>query len=483
MERRTKVTVHPPDSRGLRRVSIAGETVGSAWSLRELRRILRRYGFPDHVDLDDRSRVYWQGGGSDVWPDRTPARRATIGLLVAGLVGGWILLTVIGKTDAFDALTFAGRITGFVFLLGGVTEAAAAVAAMDYWGKRSLRISGTIVLLGVVIALTVSTILVFLWLEEMEFTPYMLAVFPLFGWSLWALSVMVRNKVWRGTPHPTKIAAGVTATALLAAVNLAYSSVYQPTAAPANLSFKVRFGTPRADPERPVVHVPLSLQLENTGSVPVYILVDNWAVYGRTARFFEKSTEFRDRRQELGRAESDLARNVGSVEWVALAVGPFSGPGTWYEPGESYSEEKVVEVARNAKFDMLDADLDAMVMRKDRGRIDLDEFSTGWFSWEKESRFYCPPKDCDDLLIHNAQVTYNNNLVNITRKPRYVTAWWGASPTDSNWNAFVSTYKGKGYIGDPASDEDAATESDRFDLFSVTGDAVIPFAAVVNPRP
>ncbi|MCB8907616.1 MULTISPECIES: hypothetical protein [unclassified Streptomyces] len=478
MERRTKITVHPPDSRGLREVRIGAETVGSAWSPQELRRILCRNGYPKDLDLEDRSSVCWQGAGSDTWPDHTRRRRATIVLMVAGLVGGWALLTSIGIPDAFEALTFAGRITGFVFMLGGVAEVVAAVAVFDYWGKRGLRVSGAIVLIGILIALTVTTTLVFLWFQETEYTPYMLAVFPLFGWSLWAVSVAVRAKVWRGTPQPTKIAAGVMATVLLAAVNIAYSSLYQPTAAPANLALKVRFGVPRMDLERPVVHLPVTLHLKNTGSVPVYILGDDWSVYGRTGEYVEKSTELRDRRKALESGDGDVSLHVGSIEWTALGVGPFVGPGYWFEPGEEYSEDKVVQIPKSAKFDVIDADMSALVMRMDRGRIDLDTFGAAQYSWDENSILYCPPKDCQgEFLIHHAPVRYNNNVVNVTRKPRYVTAWWGLGTAGSNWDATISTFKGKGLINDA----ETQREYRRYDLFTVEAYASTPFAAVMNP--
>ncbi|WP_329422900.1 hypothetical protein [Streptomyces sp. NBC_01268] len=482
MERRSKATVQPPNARGLREVRVGGETAGSAWSPRELRRLLRRHGYPEDVDLEDRSIVSWHGGGSEVWPDRTGLRRMTMALMVAGLVGGWALLTSVGIPDAFDALTFAGRISGFLFILGGVTEVAAAVAAVDYWGKRGLKISGALVLVGVLIALTVSTLLVFLWFQELEYTPYLLAFIPLFLWSLWALWVCIREKVWRGLPHPTKIAAGVTATALLAAVNLAYSSVYQPTAAPANLTIWVRFGQPRTDLNKPVHLLPVTLRLKNTGPVPLYILADGWNVYGRSGRYVEKSDELRDRRQalELGsEREGDASLHLGSVTYTALGVGPFTGPGSYYEPGEEYSEDKMVEIPKTSTFDMIDADLNITVMRMDRGRIDLDTFSVGEHSWEKDAFLHCDPKDCGgEFLTYHSPVRYTNNLINVTRKPRYVTAWWGLGKDDSNFDASISTFKGQGFI----SDAETERENRRFDLFTVTADAAIPFAAVVHPN-
>ncbi|MEV8628269.1 hypothetical protein [Streptomyces sp. NPDC051079] len=481
MERRSKATVQPPNARGLREVRVGGETAGSAWSPRELRRLLRRHGYPEDVDLEDRSIVSWHGGGSEVWPDRTGRRRATMALIVAGLVGGWALLTSIGVPDAFDALTFAGRISGFLFILAGVTEVAAAVAAVDFWGKRGLKVSGALVLVGVLIALTVSTLLVFLWFQEVEYTPYLLAFFPLFAWSLWALWVCVREKVWRGVPHPTKIAAGVTATALLAAVNLAYSAVYQPTAAPANLTIWVRFGEPRADLTKPVHLLPVTLRLKNTGTVPLYILADNWRVFGRSGEYVAKSEELRDRRSALetgSERQGDASLHLGSITYTALGVGPFTGPGSYYEPGEEYSEDKMVEVPKDSSFDMIDADLDIQVMRMDRGRIDLNAFAQAEPSWDKETPDYCDPKECGEILIYRSPVRYGNNLINVTRKPRYVTAWWGLGTSDSGYDASISTFKGKGRIDDA----ETRREYRRFGLFTVTADAAIPFASVVHPN-
>ncbi|WP_055616349.1 hypothetical protein [Streptomyces phaeochromogenes] len=89
--------------------------------------------------------------------------------------------------------------------------------------------------------MTVTTLLVFLWFQEAEATLYTLVFIPHFFCSLWALWVVVREKIWRGTPYPTRIAAGVAGTAILAGVNFVYSSLYQPKAAPTNLALQVLY--------------------------------------------------------------------------------------------------------------------------------------------------------------------------------------------------------------------------------------------------
>lgn len=480
MERRSKITIHPPDARGLREVRIGGETVGGVWSPRELRILLRRHGAPPDIDLDDRALVSWIGGGSDTWPDRTWRRRGVIALMVAGLVTGAVLLIKVGAPDAFNALTFAGRISGFLFILGGVTEVAAALAAVDYWGKRGLTVSGALVLVGVLIALSVTALLIFVWSQEMEYTRYMLVVFPLCGWSLWALSVAIRGRVWRGTPHPTRIAAGVLATVLLAAVNIAYSSLYQPTTLPAKMDLSVRFEDAGLDLDEPVYHLPVTFRLKNTGSVPLYILIDDWSVYGRGGKYVENSEELRERREALEQLDHDTWRHTESVGDTVLAVGQFSGPGTWYEPGEEYSQVKIVEIPKASTYNAIKALLNLRVMRMDRGRIDLDTFGLSQFSWKEESVLYCPVKVCHgEFLIYHAPVRDNNNLVNVTRRPRYVTAWWGMGEEGSAFDAAVSKTPGKGI----ADDAETRRESRRYDLFTVTADTSIPFAAIVRPRP
>ncbi|CAM5487795.1 hypothetical protein SALBM311S_08590 [Streptomyces alboniger] len=169
-------------------------------------------------------------------------------LMMAGLLGSLVLLVVIGTPDALGGLTFAGRVTGYLFMLAGLVQGVSALAVLDFWGKRRLRFSGAAVLLGALIALAVDSLLMFLWLQETEYTPYLFAYFPLWCWSLWALWLLVREKTWRGIPHPKSFAAGITVTAVIAGASLAYSSMYQPASQPLLFSLEAKFGKPTVDP-------------------------------------------------------------------------------------------------------------------------------------------------------------------------------------------------------------------------------------------
>nr|WSX47904.1 hypothetical protein OG409_02420 [Streptomyces sp. NBC_00974] len=154
-----RVVVHAPDERGLSAVSIDGVSVGSAWSRRDLRRQLRRAGLPSDVDLEDRASITWRGADGTTWPDRAGHRRGTIALLAAGLLASMLLLAHTGVVDAMGALTFSGRLTGVLLVLSGAVQGVAAAAVFDSWGKRTLRYSGALVLLGVLIAVATEALL------------------------------------------------------------------------------------------------------------------------------------------------------------------------------------------------------------------------------------------------------------------------------------------------------------------------------------
>ncbi|WP_157840761.1 Yip1 family protein [Streptomyces leeuwenhoekii] len=430
MSIRPWVIVGPPDSRGLRRVTMGGETAGDVWSKAELRKILGRSGYPENMDLEDRTVVCWHGGDSGTWPDRAWTRRSIMLLMMAGLLASTVFSAVIGWPDASGALTFAQRITGVLFVFSGVVQGAAAIAALDYWGKRQARASGALVLLGVLIALTTDSILLSLWLEEREYTLYLLVYAPLWCWSVWALFILVREKSWKGIPQPKTFAAGVVATALLTALSLAYSTMYQPAAAPMHFTLKAEFGKAWKDRSLPFVHVPLTLYMKNTGGVPVYIINDIYTVRGRASLYSEGeedlTTEWRKSvEREGGRSEGEAELYVDRLRYTTISSGRFSGSGNSLDVGQEYSLERVFQLPSDAGYDTVSVEFQISYMRKDRGKLAVDEFRIPHPSWsERHSRYYCQPEICGEQLIYHGRVRHNNNLINMTRKPRYVTAVW-----------------------------------------------------------
>ncbi|MET9404771.1 hypothetical protein ABZX90_03105 [Streptomyces sp. NPDC002935] len=431
---------------------MGGELVGRAWSAGELRRILGRLGHPEDLDLDDPATICWRGGDSGTWPDRAGRRHAVTVLMVAGLLASMALSAVVGWPDAFGALTFAQRVNGVLFVLSGAVQGAAAVAAFDYGGKRQVRASGAIVLLGVLIALATDSLLLFMWLEEMEFTPYVLVFMPLWCWSLWALCLLVRDRSWKEVPQPRRFAAGVVATALLTGVSLAYSTMYQPAAAPMHVTLKAEFGKSRVDRSLGFLQVPVTLYMKNAGGIPVYILNDSYTVSGRGGVYSKNPAdrdlmrEWRESAGQRGEDSGEAELYVGRLAYTTISSGHFYGPGNRLEIGEEYTRKHVVQLPKDAGYDILSVDLTISYMRKDRGKLGVEEFKTPHYSWDAhDRRYHCAPeKGCFQQIFYHGRVRHNDNLVNVTRRPRYVTAIWspGRDP-----ESFISPFDFKGETG------------------------------------
>ncbi|WP_149551244.1 DUF308 domain-containing protein [Streptomyces marokkonensis] len=480
MSLRPWVVVESPDSRGLRRVTVGGETVGSAWSPAALRKILKRLGYPEDMDLDDPASVSWRGGDSRTWPDRAWRRRSTMSLMMAGLLASMVFNAVIGWPDASGALTFAQRLTGVLFVLSGVVLGIAAIAALDYWGRRQFRASGAVTLLGAIIVLATDSLLLLLWFEEREYTRYLLVYLPALCWSIWAVCLLVRQKSWKGVPQPKKFAAGVVATALLTAVSLAYSTMYQPAAAPMHFILKAEFGKAWEDKKLPYVHVPLTLYMKNTGGIPVYIINDIYTVRGRVAVYSrgegDLMPEWRESVERYGAREGEAELYVDQLEYTTISSGSFYEIGNSLDVGQEYALNRVFQLPRNVGYDTVSIDLQIAYMRKDRGRIDVQEFRSAHRSWNKHDRAYhCEPAVCGEQLIYRGRVRHNNNLINVTRKPRFVTAVW--SPGDQFISSISSVPFNFYGLGDYSEER---RELERYGAARARADAEISVAEILR---
>ncbi|WP_369273695.1 hypothetical protein AB5J55_30515 [Streptomyces sp. R11] len=485
------VTVEPPDYRGLRKIIVDSETVGSAWSLREMRKILSRLGYSETIDLEDSSSIHWHGGDSKTWPDHPRRRHVIIVLMIAGMLGSVILHLFIGWPDAFEGLTFAQRIVGALFILAGAVQGAAIFAIFDYWGRRQSKLSGVVVLIGALIALGTNSLLLFMWLEEREFIAYLLVFISLWVWSLWALCLLIREKPWEGVRHPNRIAVGVVATAILTAVSLAYSTMYQPTAAPVHLLLKAEFGKPQESPDPKYVHIPLRLHVKNSGGIAVYVINDDYTVAGSSVRYADSGEGLKRWKNETEESPGYVAeaeRYIRNNEETIVSSGHFYGPGGWFEVGEEYTEETVIRIPKDSAFDTLEARLTIVIMRKDRGKIN-EEFSIPRMSWKKyEGSYYCPPVECreyGEYVAYRGRVRHNNNLINVTRRPRYVTAFW--NPEFGN-NDFISSFNPKKKtqvvfdkaLTEKGAEEEMERESARYGAGVVFTYSEIPIKALLS---
>lgn len=472
------VVVEPPDSRGLRKITVDGKTVGSAWSSHELRKILSHLGYPKDMDLAESSSIHWRGGDNTTWPARPWRRRGTMVLMFTGMLVSCALLIFVGWPDALRALTFTQRIVGTIFILAGLLQVVAAFAVLDYWGRRHWSPAGGIILLGTLITFSSNATLIFMWFEETEYTPFLMVFIPLGLWSVWALCLLIREKAWLGMPQPKKFAVGVAFTALLTAVSLVYSTMYQPTAAPIHFILKAKFGTPQESPDLEYVTIPLKLYVKNDGAIPVYIVNNDYTVWGAPITHMADSDgvrQWKKATEEIGdAAEADRFAREGKVD--VISSGHFYDVGAPLDAGEEINSEEIIRLPKDTRYGELEATLEVEYMRRDRGRLDQAFDVPVGFSWDRsQKQYYCSPDACGEYVIYNARVRHNNNMINVTRRPRNLTAFWGPI---TGFDAFISSFeftkKTLTVYQDGIDEEEIKRERDSYGLEYVYTNSVIP---------
>ncbi|GAA0292387.1 hypothetical protein GCM10010302_33760 [Streptomyces polychromogenes] len=404
--------VGPPDDIGLRKVVIDGKTAGTVRNLNELGKVLRQAG----LGLEDG--VEWRGGDSTVWPDRTWLRRVTGVLMAVGLLGTASVLVKIGAKDAVDALTFAGRMAGFVLLAAGVVEAFCVLAAFDYWGRRRAAQSGPVLLLGASIALLASLGLLLLHVLNGSFPWYVLIWTALALWSFWALWVLVvRGRVWKRLHNPRHIAIGATVSTLLVVTNLAYGSVYVPSVAYPLVESTAAFGTPSLD-KKGKMYLRVRLQIKNVGQVPVYVLGSIYWIKYRLA-------------------------NEGYPRYQVMSPGEFiDPPGRTLNPKEDYSVDVVAEIEHpeTLTHEAVKVDTETFVVRKDRLEVAGDYEGSGKWKSElvKQGKEKDPPGPADNYKRYQSGISQSSELMNVVRGRERVTVWWVHSPYDPHLYVNVS---------------------------------------------
>jgi hypothetical protein len=243
---------------------------------------------------------------------------------------------------------------------------------------------------------------------------------------------------------------------------------------------KAKFERLRVNGKGPFVHIPLQLYVKNAGTIPAYILMDNYKVKGRQAKPFDGSDAdmMEGWREDVDKMdEEDAQLHVRKFEYTEIGVGQFQGPGSWLAPGEEYYQQKLIHVPRRAEYDTVEVELKLWYMRKDRSRLD-SEFGVRKYSWSRAAgRHYCPK--CGEYLVYQGRVQHNNNLVNVTRKPRYVTAFW--SPM--HYDFFISSFRSDAALGVVERNElveESKREQGRYGITSVDANAVISVAEVLG---
>lgn len=381
--------------------------------------------------------------------------------------------------DALGGLTFSGRLTGVLLVLAGAVQAVAAASACDFWGKRTLRYSGAVVVAGVFIAVATQGLLLAVWFQEREWTPYLPVFLALSAWSLWAAWTVWRARAWKGIPYPKSFTAGVAATVLLASANFAYSAVYQPHAALVHVKVEATFGTPKPDPELPLTYLPVTLHVKNEGAVPGYIANSIYWVWGRESRFDAKKTGL-DRSEWRADTEggADTEVHVEPTAARTIDTGSVIPEGAWMAAGTDFTTERVVQIPTDAQYDLVSTYMSVIFVRGDRGKID-PKFVNPIFSWrQKSERFFdCSATSCNEYVLHHGRIRHNNNIINVTRRPRYISSARWFNKTTSGITFLISPFNSKGRLSADAEGPD------RYGVDQyVSGLRSIPYASLLDVR-
>ncbi|WP_143568795.1 hypothetical protein [Streptomyces amritsarensis] len=403
MDIKPEVAVGPPDDDGLRKVVIDGKSKGKVWSHHELQKVLRRSGVSPKGDID------WQGGDISVWPAHTLGRRLTGSVMALGFLATAGMCAWIGMKDSFDALTFAGRVTGFLFLLMAIVEVIAFVASFDYWRKRQMDHSGPALLLGAVVEFFVgATLLLLLLANEGRPTNVLclllwIALIVCATWSLWLLC---RQRVWKALRNPGRIAIGAVVSTALVTTNLAYTQIYLPSISRPLVQGTAEIGMPSLNRAGTKMYLRVRLHLKNSGEVPVHILGSIYWIHVK-----------------LAKDPQDDYKLIRPGELV-------KPPGRELAPGEEVSTDIVAEIKNpeDADYEAVAAQVEAYAFRQDRMKLD-SEFATG--KWreklEKEGKENDPPSPVPDkreYFRYQSKISQSSELLNLTRGRERVTVWW-----------------------------------------------------------
>ena len=350
--------------------------------------------------------------------------------MAAGLLTAGGLLARFGLKDVSEALSFAGRMSGFAGLVVALLMFTAAAAAFDYWGKHSIRGSGAVVLVAVLIVLIVNAGLLAMQIEGGEYTNWLIAWIALTAWSLWALwTFLHREKIWQEIRTPRAFAVGALLTALLASANFAYSQIYLPYSTPMLVSVTAKFEKPAPNEATGGTALPLRLELKNRGNVSAYVPQSIYLVKSQPEMTSEREESLNDWLTDTEREGYPIVRKNFQVlgSKVIEAGSLFSSQAIpWLDPGDTQTVERIIQLPKDIPYQTVTASARAVLVRKDRVSIDDPVTELSWnLSHQHVSD---APKWVAGLGTDFMKETFplheGNSLTSATRKPKYITTWW-----------------------------------------------------------
>ncbi|MFJ8111473.1 hypothetical protein [Streptomyces sp. NPDC096132] len=429
MRRQVHVVIHAPDGRGLRTVSVDGQAIGKTWSLRGLKRILRKSGF-SYIDLDNPGHVRWSE--TKEWPDHAWRRHASAILIALALLASAALLLWVGLADIFRALTFGGRVMGVVFLVAALSEIIAVMAVFDYFGKRRVRYSGEATLIGAV-TLT-ATSLVFLILQWLggDHGTHLWRWVGLSAWSIWTLWALSRQKIWQGIPYPKSFALGVALSAIIGAASLTYSAMYVPYAAPVKVPFRISYGKPTVNANRTVLNLPAHITFRNEGDVSIYVVGTLWRAKVWPSKYTEDGGRMNEWKGELQEGYWIYGNETFPAPSRILGSGEFTGAGSRLDPGDDFSSDPVIPVSLKSAPGRVEIYAIVSYIRADRCKLANSYSQSVEYSWDADSQSKEHIKDApewlaekgDDYFRYESRIYRSSKIMELTSDRDYVSMWW-----------------------------------------------------------
>jgi hypothetical protein len=335
------------------------------------------------------------------------------------------VLAWFGVHDLASGLTYSARLRAAVMIAVAILLLAAAVGALVLQHTRS-HAAATLALVGGGVTTASGLLLLISQLFDGDYTPWLWVWLAMATTGGWATIRVLR--AGGQVPYPKQFAVAVTVTALLAAANFTYSSIYQPSAQPVKFTLEVNFDKPAVNPEGTYASVPITLTFNNDGKVGLYVLMATYSVVGRRGVF---ST------QDQTKAEFNLAlrnrlpasRRTIINGYDLLQTDEFVPPGSWIEVGDRIDAGRTVDLPLPTSYDVMALNATVLVMRTDRAILEKDILKTAEYSWEStdEKPFVGPPGwiagSGIDVVKYQVPITEGSYLREHTRRDWVGTLW------------------------------------------------------------
>ncbi|MFD9619510.1 hypothetical protein ACFWB2_19815 [Streptomyces virginiae] len=252
------------------------------------------------------------------------------------------------------------------------------------------------------------------------------------AWAVWAVWVLIREKVWRGVPHPRSFATGVAVSALIGSASVAYSAMYVPYVAPPKVPFMVSFGKPILHPDGNRLYVPAHFTFRNEGSVSIFVVGTQWSAQLWPSAFRPQGTERTRWRQELGDGWDTHRQENFTAAARLLAAGQISNAGSRLDPGDDFSKDAVIEVPVAAGQGRVELFASVSFIRADRCKLANSYTGSIEHSWDVEGEGHRHLRDApswlaqpgDDFFRHHSRIYRSSEVMRMTQAPDWAAMWW-----------------------------------------------------------